>query len=78
MTLAEWDLNQAVNLRAPAFLARDLAAHRIMAGGDHFYAKRLVEAMGIDADHGVLRLSFLHYTSPAEVDQLIKALDQVL
>ena len=59
-------------------LARDLAAHRIMAGGDHFYAKRLVEAMGIDADHGVLRLSFLHYTSPAEIDQLIKALDQVL
>jgi selenocysteine lyase/cysteine desulfurase len=49
-------------------LARDLAAHRIM----------LVEALGIDADHGVLRLSFLHYTSPAEIDQLIEALDQVL
>jgi selenocysteine lyase/cysteine desulfurase len=59
-------------------LARDLAAHRIMAGGGDFYARRLVEALGIDADHGVLRLSFLHYTSPAEIDQLIEALDQVL
>jgi selenocysteine lyase/cysteine desulfurase len=43
-----------------------------------FYARRLVEALGIDAEHGVLRLSFLHYTSPAEIDQLIEALDQVL
>jgi selenocysteine lyase/cysteine desulfurase len=59
-------------------LARDLAAHRVMAGGSHFYSKRLVEAMGIDADHGVLRFSFLHYTTPGEIDQLIKALDQVL
>ena len=59
-------------------LARDLAVHRIMACGNHFYSKRLVEAMGIDADHGVLRFSFLHYTSPGEIDQLIKALDQVL
>jgi len=49
-----------------------------MAGGSHFYSKRLVEAMGIDADHGVLRFSFLHYTSPAEIDQLLEALDQVL
>jgi selenocysteine lyase/cysteine desulfurase len=59
-------------------LARDLAAHRIMAGGSHFYSKRLVEAMGIDADHGVLRFSFLHYTSPAEIEQLVEALDRVL
>jgi selenocysteine lyase/cysteine desulfurase len=59
-------------------LARDLAAHRIMAGGGDFYARRLVEALGIDPEHGVLRLSFLHYTAPAEIDQLIKALDQVL
>lgn len=59
-------------------LARDLSIHRVMAGGGHFYSKRLVEALGIDADHGVLRFSFLHYTSPAEIDQLIEALDQVL
>ena len=67
-----------VHARPGEELARDLAAHRIMAGGGHFYSKRLVEALGIDAEHGVLRLSFLHYTSPGEIDQLIEALDQVL
>jgi selenocysteine lyase/cysteine desulfurase len=59
-------------------LAHDLSTHRIMAGGGDFYAPRVIEAMGIDPGHGVLRLSFLHYTSPAEVDQLIEALDRVL
>jgi selenocysteine lyase/cysteine desulfurase len=59
-------------------LASDLAAYRIMAGGGDFYSTRLVEALEIDPAHGVLRFSFLHYTSPAEIDQLIKALDRVL
>lgn len=59
-------------------LARDLAEHRIMAGGGSFYANRLVEALGIDPGHGVLRLSFVHYTAPEEIDRLIRALDAVL
>lgn len=52
-----------------------LAKHGIMAGGGHFYAVRLMEALGIDPERGVLRLSFTHYTSPAEIEALIKALD---
>lgn len=59
-------------------VAADLAAHRIMAGGGHFYGRRVVEAMGVDPDHGVLRVSFLHYTAPAEIDRLIEALEAVL
>ena len=59
-------------------IARALAAHGIMAGGGDFYAVRALKAQGADPDHGVLRLSFVHYTSQAEVDQLISALDQVL
>ncbi|MBK0398703.1 aminotransferase class V-fold PLP-dependent enzyme [Limibaculum sp. M0105] len=59
-------------------LARALAPHRIMAGGGDFYAVRLIEALGIDPDHGVLRLSFLHYTAPSEVERAIAALDRVL
>ncbi len=59
-------------------LARDLAEHRIMAGGGSFYANRLVEALGIDPDHGVLRLSFVHYTAPKEIERLVGALDAVL
>lgn len=59
-------------------VAARLARHGIMAGGGHFYAWRLLEALGIDPNHGVLRLSFTHYTTPAEIDQLIAALDAEL
>jgi selenocysteine lyase/cysteine desulfurase len=34
--------------------------------------------MGVDLGRGVLRLSFVHYTSQAEVDALMMALDQVV
>ena len=61
-----------------AVVATRLARHGIMAGGGHFYAQRLLEAVGVDPDHGVLRLSFVHYTSPAEIEQLIAALDAEL
>ena len=67
-----------VHARSGKELAHDLSTHKIMAGGGDFYSRRLVEALGIDAGHGVLRLSFLHYTAPAEIDQLIEALDRVL
>lgn len=53
-----------------------LAAHKVACWGGDFYSARLVEKMG--AGHGPLRLSFVHYTSPAEVEQAMKALDAVL
>jgi len=69
----------AVALQGPAEpVARRLANHNVMAGGSNFYAVRPLQAMGIDPDDGVLRLSFTHYTSPEEVDQLIAALDREL
>jgi len=69
----------AVALDRPAEpVAAALAAHGIMAGGGDFYAVRPLQAMGVDTARGVLRLSFVHYTSAAEVDRLIAALDQVL
>ena len=62
--------------RAGEEIAGDLAAHKVMAGGGDFYSLRLVEKM--NASQGVLRLSFVHYTSPEEVEQAMKALDAVL
>jgi selenocysteine lyase/cysteine desulfurase len=58
-------------------VAAELAGHGIMAGGGDFYAVRLLNALGIDPDHGVLRLSFVHYTHPEEIDRVIAALDAV-
>jgi selenocysteine lyase/cysteine desulfurase len=61
-----------------AAVAARLARHGIMASGGHFYAYRLLEGVGIAPDHGVLRLSFVHYTTPEEIDRLIAALDAEL
>ena len=41
-------------------------------------AVRALAAQGADPAKGVLRMSFVHYTTRAEVDQLIGALDRVL
>ena len=69
----------AVALDRPALpVATALAGHGIMAGGGDFYAVRPLEALGVDREKGVLRLSFVHYTTKAEVDHLIGALDRVL
>lgn len=61
-----------------ADVAARLVPFGIMAEGGDFYAQRPLQAMGVDLDKGVLRVSFTHYTSMAEVDQLMAALDQVL
>lgn len=69
----------ALHHRDPgAEVARRLVKHGIMASGGNFYAWRLMQALGIDPQHGVLRLSFVHYTTPDEIEQLIKALDAEL
>ncbi len=59
-------------------LATALAPLGVNAGGGDFYGVRCLQGMGIDPDHGVLRVSFVHYTNRAEVDKLIDALEQVL
>ncbi|MEO0819769.1 MAG: aminotransferase class V-fold PLP-dependent enzyme [Pseudomonadota bacterium] len=59
-------------------LAEAMAAHGIVAGGSNFYAPRVIEAMSEREAHGVLRLSFLHYTTEAEIDRTIAALEAVL
>ncbi|KIC26594.1 MULTISPECIES: aminotransferase class V-fold PLP-dependent enzyme [unclassified Leisingera] len=64
--------------RAAEPVAAQLAEHGIMAGGGDFYAVRALKAMGIDPSEGVLRISFTHYTSEAEVAKLTEALDRVL
>jgi cysteine desulfurase family protein (TIGR01976 family) len=59
-------------------LAARLAQFRLGVGVGHFYAYRLVEALGIETDDGVVRTSFVHYTSEEEVTRLMQALDGIL
>jgi selenocysteine lyase/cysteine desulfurase len=69
--------------RASAMASRDLvdrlAEHDIAAKHGHFYAYRLLQALGIpDLADGVVRLSFSHYNSAAEVGRVAEALRSLL
>lgn len=43
-----------------------------------FYAKRLIEALGLQNQGGVVRVSIAHYNTLAEIDKLIVHLDEVI
>lgn len=43
-----------------------------------FYAKRLIEALGLQARGGVVRVSIAHYNTPAEMEHLVKHLDAAI
>lgn len=62
----------------PRELAGRLAQRGYMIGYGHFYAVRLLEAMGVDPQRGAARLSFVHYTTAAEIAGLIEALETSL
>ena len=59
-------------------VAERLAKHGINCWGGDFYAVRPLQAMGVDLDLGVLRMSLVHYTSAEDVSRLITALDAEL
>lgn len=62
----------------PGVVVKALAERGFMAGHGNFYAVRLLEAMNVDATRGAVRLSLLHYNSPAEVAGVSEALEQIL
>lgn len=64
--------------RAADTVAQALSAEGIACWGGDFYAVRPLQAMGVDLEKGVLRMSAVHYTSPQDVARLIAALDRVL
>ncbi|MEO0894883.1 MAG: cysteine desulfurase-like protein [Bacteroidota bacterium] len=43
-----------------------------------FYAKKLIEGLGIEAQNGVVRISMVHYNTMNELDRLIEILDGIL
>ncbi|MCJ7467026.1 MAG: aminotransferase class V-fold PLP-dependent enzyme [Maribacter sp.] len=55
-----------------------LTRHKLMLGMGNFYAVRPLMDMNIPLQPGVIRLSFLHYTTMAEIDQLIAGLKEAL
>ena len=64
--------------RSSAEIARAANARGLGIRFGHFYAYRLCQALGLDPDDGVVRVSFAHYNTMAEVERLIAFFDEVL
>ncbi len=61
----------------PLDAARALGRQGICAWEGHFYAQALIERLGLAESGGVLRLGIAHYTTEAEVDRLLDALESI-
>jgi cysteine desulfurase family protein (TIGR01976 family) len=61
-----------------AEIYRELIAADVSCGHGHFYAHRLVTALGLDPDDGVVRLSMVHYNTTDEVARALTVLDPML
>lgn len=62
----------------PDVVAHELVERGVQTSSGHYYAARVLEGLGVDPDRGVVRLSFVHYTSAADVDRAVNALSDVL
>jgi cysteine desulfurase family protein (TIGR01976 family) len=59
-------------------IVRHVDGHGIGIRFGDFYAKRLVDALGLQGQGGVVRVSMAHYNTLAEIDRLILALQAVV
>ncbi len=64
--------------RPPAEIVQHADGAGVGIRHGHFYAPRLVEALGLNRATGVVRVSMAHYNTLAEVDRLIEALEPAL
>ena len=59
-------------------LATELGRAGIFTWNGHFYAQALIERLGLASTGGVLRIGFVHYTTAAEVDRTLEALEVIV
>ena len=63
---------------SPPDMEATLGERGFITGANDFYARRLVEALGLDPDVGVMRVSMTHYTREQDVSRLLGALEDLL
>ena len=59
-------------------IAKRLWEQDVAVGADDFYAVRCLDALGVNLQDGVLRISMVHYNSNHDVDRLLECLDQLI
>jgi len=58
-------------------VSKFLNKNNIATRNDNFYAWRCLEALGINTEDGVIRISIVHYNTQAEINKLIEVLDKL-
>ncbi len=61
----------------PREAAEALGRQGMFTWDGDFYAQALIERLGLFEGGGVLRLGLVHYNTPAEVDRLLEALEEI-
>ena len=59
-------------------LALRLEQEQVAVRWGHFYAERLIDALGLAESDGVVRASFVHYDAVDDVERLIRALQRCM
>lgn len=83
--LPEWD----PTLRVPTIsfvvdgersdsITEEVDAHKVGIRYGDFYARRLIDDLGLGPKNGVVRVSMVHYNTLEEVDRLIDVFDRLL
>jgi selenocysteine lyase/cysteine desulfurase len=62
----------------PRELAEALAQRGIFCWDGNYYALNLMERLDLEKSGGALRIGLAHYNTPAEVDRLLAALQEIL
>jgi len=65
--------------KKPSDVVKGLADNFIAVRNGHFYARRCLEALGLeDPDEGVVRISLVHYNTEEEMDRLVDGLRELV
>lgn len=62
----------------PSRIAARLGDAGILVWDGHFYAQGLIERLGLAEHGGTVRLGFVHYTTPEEIDRTLDELETIL
>ncbi|KAB2864461.1 MAG: aminotransferase class V-fold PLP-dependent enzyme [Bauldia sp.] len=64
--------------KSSAEIVARLNARQIAIGNGDFWAARLIKALGLTAEEGVVRIGLAHYNDDKDIDRLLAALDLAL
>ena len=62
----------------PADIVKGVVKHKIAIQSGSMYAWRCTEALGIDTDAGVIRMSLAHFNTLDEMKNFVRVLDEVI